>query len=115
MDRLHEVSSSLDFDMFRAQQSFNAIKCTVRSDMRRYLEPGFYRENLAHGTEHDQASPSHRGIGALEYRPMGWPEGSVKRQIAPERPDRLNGNPGTTLAPSSIALLHDAWMSATCT
>ncbi len=53
------------------------------------------------------------GMGVREYMPTGCPTGSVTSPTAPPPSDRLNGNPGGTVPPSSFALAQLAWMSVT--
>jgi hypothetical protein len=55
------------------------------------------------------------GRGVREYRPSGCPDGSARTAIAPTPSGRLNGKPGTTFPPSSVALLQAAIMSDTWT
>jgi hypothetical protein len=56
-----------------------------------------------------------RASGVGEYIPRGCPDGSPSSAIAPTPSGRLNGKPGTTVPPNSVAFLQLAVMSATWT
>ena len=83
-----------------------------RSSRRAWVSPASSRHlrrrrGVPHHRNRHHLEPGFCGaIGVLEYMPMGCPAGSLTSPMAPVPFGRSKGNPGTSVPPSSFALLQ---------